>query len=270
MSILKRMGNVIRSNVNDILDKAEDPKKILDQTILDMQGDHKSAKKALVETLALLKQAEKQNETFQSQASEWEQKAMIALKAGNEDLARQSLEKKQKAEESFAESSKGLADHRAQVDSLKSNLKLLESKINEAKSKRDELVARLQAADMKKKQAAIQSGDAPGSNAIQDSSAFDTFNRMVDKIENTESIVEARSELSEALGQSQDLANLDEEIKEQSADAELARLKAQLDGESGSSASSSSAPVESEKPEGDDKADAIEDELAKLRAKLDS
>lgn len=267
MSILKRMGNVIRSNVNDILDKAEDPKKILDQTILDMQGDHKTAKKALVETLAMLKQAEKQSEGFQASAAEWEQKAMIALKAGNEDLARQSLEKKQKAEESYTESTQGLAQQRAQVDQLKSNLKLLENKINEAKSKRDELLARLQAADMKKKQAAIQSGDAPGSNAVQDSSAFDTFNRMVDKIENTESIVEARSELSESLGHSQELENLDAEMKEQSADAELARLKAKLEGESGSGAQTT--PTEAQPP-ADEKADAIEDELAKLRAKLDS
>ena len=262
MSVLKRISDLVRSNVNDVLDKAEDPRKILDQTILDMQGEHKKAKKMLLETMTLLKTAEKQVEKYNKDSSDWEQKAMAALKGGNEDLARSALSEKQKAEDLATEAESGVVGQRKYVEELKIQLNALEGKIEEAKKKRDELIARMQAAEMKKKQAEGRSPDGRR-DYVNESSAFDTFNRMVEKIENSEAEVEARSEL---LGNHDPVAEaeLEKTLKEQSADEALAALKAKMGGSTEASTPPAEAP-----PADDPKASAIEDELAALRAKLD-
>lgn len=261
MSIFKRISDLVRSNVNDALDKAEDPRKVLEQTIIDMEADHKKARQKLLESMTLTKQTEKQAENLRKSATEWEAKAMAALKAGNEELARSALGEKQKTEELAAEAEHGVAAQRQSTEDLKAQIKNLEDKIGEAKRKKDELVARLNAADMQKKQAAIRNGTAPGANAVGDTTAFDTFNRMVEKIENTEAEAEARHEL---LGDKS--PEVDMELKkisaQQTADDALAALKAKMGG-----SSTSTAPAAEAKP-ADPKAGAIEDELAALKAKL--
>lgn len=263
MSLLKRLSDLIRSNVNDALDKAEDPRKILEQTILDMEGEHKKAKKMLLETLTLLKQSEKQAETYKKQSSDWESKAMAALKSGSEDLARQALQEKQRCDDLLGEAERGVEQQKAYTEELKKSVSQLEAKIGEAKKKRDELVARLSAAEMKKKQADIRNGEVPGKDYIRDSSAFDTFDRMVGKIEQSEAEVEARQELLGDRAPEVEL-ELNKQLESQGADAALEALKAKMTGNGGAPA------TPSEPPKGDDpKAKAIEDELAALRAKLD-
>jgi len=269
MSLFKRMSDLIRSNVNDALDAAEDPKKILDQTILDMQGEHKKAKKMLLETMTLLKQSEKQAANYEKQGTEWEQKAMAALKGGNEELARQALAEKQKVDDLAAEATAGITQQNAYTEELKNNLTQLEQKIEQAKGKRDELVARLNAAEMKKKQAAIHSG-GDASATVNDNTAFDTFDRMVERIENKEAELEARQELMGDLSPeaTQELAELDKLNKASAADDMLAQLKAKMSADSGETAAPAAAPA-AEPAATDDKASSIEDELAALRSKLD-
>jgi len=263
MSVIKRISDLVRSNVNDVLDRAEDPRKILDQTILDMQTEHKKAKKMLLETMTLLKTAEKQTEKYEAASHEWEQKAMAALKGGNEELARSALTEKQKAADLAVEARDGVEGQRKYVDELKAQLGALDSKIEEAKKKRDELIARMQAAEMKKKQVDARTGDGPGTDYVNESNAFDTFNRMVDKIENSEAEVAARAEL---MGDHDPVAELElqKTLEAHSADEALAALKAKM------GSSDSAIPAAAPTPAADDgKSDAIEDELAKLRAKLD-
>jgi len=259
VSIFKRLGDLVRSNVNEALDKAEDPRKVLEQTILDMEGDHKTAKQKLLESMTLLKQTEKQADNMRKTAADWEQKAMAALKANSEELARTALGEKQKTEELANEATAGVAAQKQSTEDLKGQIKMLEEKIGEAKRKKDELIARLNAADMTKKQAAIRAGTAPGANAVGDTNAFDTFNRMVEKIENTEAEAEARHEL---LGEKS--PEIDMELKKitekQTGDDALAALKAKM-------SAGSSPPPAAAKP-ADPKAGAIEDELAALKAKL--
>lgn len=264
MSLLKRLGNLIRSNVNDALDKAEDPRKILEQTILDMANEHKNAKKRLVETLTMQKQAERQVETYRKAATDWEAKAMAALKQGNEDLARQALAEKSKSDDLLKEAEAGVQQQQAYTEELKKSLTQLDAKITEAKGKRDELLARLSAAEMKKKQADIRSGVGAGQSATADASAFDTFERMVAKIENSEAELEARKELLGTADPSA-LAELDQQIKANSADDALEALKAKMTANGGSSAPPPAATPSAEEP----KASQIDDELAKLRAKLE-
>ena len=170
MSIFKRISNVVRSNVNSALDAAEDPRKVLEQTILDMEGEYKRAKQKLLESMTLLKQTEKQADTYRKQGVEWEHKAMAALKGGSDDLARTALGEKAKLDSMALEAETGVASQKGGNDQLKEQIVGLERKIMEAKSKKDELIARLNAADMMKKQAVIASGGNPTS----DPTAFDT------------------------------------------------------------------------------------------------
>ncbi len=269
MSLFKRIANVVRSNVNDVLDKAEDPRKILDQTILDMQKEHKRAKQKLIETMTLQKQSEKQAETLGKQAAEWEHKAMAALKAGDESLARQALTEKQKVEEMAQEATAGSAQQKGFTEELKRNVKALEEKIEEAKKKRDELIARLKAAEMKKKQASMSESGGT-SDAVSDSSAFDTFDRMVERIERSEAEVEAHKELMGVTANEVD-GQLEAHYKQKTEDDLLAQLKAKMDAENGPAAAP--APAAAAAPAADDaagdKSAAIDDELAALRAKLD-
>jgi phage shock protein A len=258
VSIFKRISDLVKSNVNDALDKAEDPRKVLEQTILDMEGEHKKAKQKLLESMTLTKQTEKQAENMKKTAVDWEQKAMAALKSGNEDLARKALNEKQTTETLANEAETGVAAQKQSTEDLKTQIKLLEDKIGEAKRKKDELLARLNAAEMQKKQAAVRSGAS--TTAVTDSSAFDTFNRMVEKIENSEAEAEARKEL---LGDKS--PEIDMELKKltaaQGADDALAALKAKM-----TTTPTASAPPPA-KP-ADPKAAAIDDELAALKAKL--
>lgn len=266
MSLLKRIGNLIRSNVNDALDKAEDPRKILEQTILDMAEEHKNAKKRLIETLALQKQAERQVDGYKKSGADWEAKAMAALKAGNEDLARTALTEKGKVDELLREAESGVTQQQTYTEELKRSLAQLDAKINEAKSKRDELLARLSAAEMKKKQADLRQGVGAGANALADGSSFDTFERMVAKIENSEAEIEARRELLGDASADAAMAELDREVKQSSAEEALAALKAKM--ASGSGAAPAETPAN---PSANAEAglSAVDDELAKLRAKLE-
>jgi phage shock protein A len=261
VSIFKRISDLVRSNVNDALDKAEDPRKVLEQTIIDMEGDHKKAKQKLLESMTLTKQTEKQAENYRKAAMDWEAKAMAALKSGNEDLARQALAEKQKSDELANEAETGVAAQRQSTEDLKAQIKNLEDKIGEAKRKKDELIARLNAADMQKKQAAIRSGTSTDTNAVGDTSSFDTFNRMVEKIENSEAEAEARRELLGSKAPEVDM-ELKKITAQQTADDALAALKAKM-----TAGSTSSTPAAAAKP-ADPKAGAIEDELAALKAKL--
>jgi phage shock protein A len=253
VSIFKRISDVVRSNVNSAIDAAEDPRKVLEQTIIDMEGEHKKAKQKLLESMTLLKQAEKQTEKYKKEGPEWEFKAMAALKAGNDDLARTALSEKAKVDAMASESEANVTVSKAANEGLKEQIIGLERKIEEAKGKKDELIARLNAADMKKKQASM----AGGGSAASDSTAFDTFDRMVNKIENSEAEVEARQEL---MGTSPAVDfELQKLAKAQAGEDALAALKAKM---GASAATPAAAPAAAAG------GSAIDDELAKLKAKL--
>jgi phage shock protein A len=256
VSIFKRISDVVRSNVNSALDAAEDPRKVLEQTILDMEGEHKKAKQKLLEAMTLLKQAEKQTENYKKQAVDWEQKAMAALKAGSDDLARQALTEKGKMDALALESETGVATQKIANDHLKEQIVGLERKIDEAKSKKDELIARLNTADLKKKQAAMAGGGA----ASSDTTAFDTFDRMVSKIENSEAEVEARAELMGDNNPAIDY-ELQKLAKAQQGQDALEALKAKMAAASAPPAPAAPAPAAA--PDS-----GIDDELARLKAKL--
>jgi phage shock protein A len=159
-----------------------------------------------------------------------------------------------------AEAEAGVAAQKQSTEDLKVQIKNLESKIEDAKRKKDELISRLNTAEMQKKQAAIVSGST--TSAVNDGSAFDTFNRMVEKIENSEAEADARTELLGTKSPEVDL-ELQKLTKQQTADDALAALKAKMNP---GAAAAPAAPAAPATP--DPKAAAIDSELDALKKKL--
>jgi phage shock protein A len=220
MGIFGRLGALLKSNVNDLINRAEDPEKMLTQMLLDMQGQLVEAKKQVAVAIADEKRLKKQLDTETQSAQEWEKKAMLAIKASNDDLARQALVRQQehaKLAEGYQTQWEG---QRAAVEQLKTSLQGLNSKIEEAKRKKNLLVARAKRAEAQKTIADTMHG-------LQDTSAFETMARMEAKIDQLEATNEATYELAaETSGD-----KLDEQFKQLGtvqAEDSLAALKAKM------------------------------------------
>ena len=252
MGLFDRIGRVVKANINDLVNKAEDPEKILEQSIADMQEDLVQLRQAVATAIATQKRSEKQYQQADKEANTWYQRAQLALQKGDENLARQALQRK-KTHSETAETIKAQLDQQtAQVDTLKRNLVGLEGKISEAKTKKNMLKARAQAA-----KANEQLNNTLGS--LNTSGSMAAFERMEEKVLQ----MEARSQAAAELGST----GLEEEFAMLEAgsgvDDELAAMKAQLTGGSTSQGQLPASGASSEKKSSSD------DELEKLRAELD-
>ncbi|GAA6755209.1 phage-shock protein [Thermus sp. 2.9] len=142
MTLLDRIGRLIRANLNELLRRAEDPEKILEQALLDMKEALKEAREQVAAALAEGKRLEREVESHEKEAALWEEKAKEALKAGREDLAKEALRRRKRALD-LAEGFKGqLAEHKALTERLMTQLKALEAKIDEAEARKKLLLAR--------------------------------------------------------------------------------------------------------------------------------
>jgi len=189
MALLERVTTLIRANLNDLIDKAEEPEKMIKQVILDMQNQLLQVKTQVAIAMADQHLLMKKQTEHEQQAEEWVRKAELAVEKGQDDLARAALERSMTARnmaESFAEQ---VADQTAQVDNLKTALRKLELKLTEAKSKSDVLMAqhRRSRALGKASDARLKIGD--GSKAA-------AFDRVRDKVQHAEALGHAKSELA--------------------------------------------------------------------------
>ena len=190
MGIFSRLAQLIKSNINDLISKSEDPEKMLNQVVLDMNNQLVEAKKQVASSIADEKRLFKQAEQEQANAAEWERRAMMALRAGNEELAREALARK-KEHDTLAETFKTQwQKQKDAVDKLKTALRMLNDKIEEAKRKKNVLVAR-------KKRAEAQKAIQETMSGLKDQSAFETFDRMAQKIDQIEAEAEAGEEIAE-------------------------------------------------------------------------
>jgi phage shock protein A len=253
MGLFDRIGRVVKANINDLVNKAEDPEKILEQAILDMQEDLVQLRQAVATAIATQKRSQKQYEQAQTEANTWQQRAMLALQKGDEELARQALQRKKTNSETADAMKAQLDQQTTQVDSLKRNLIGLESKISEAKTKKNMLKARAQAA-----KANEQLQNTIGS--LNANSAMGAFDRMEEKVLQMEARSQAAAELGSS-GLEQQFALLE---AGSSVDDELAAMKQQL--LTGGSAAQGQLPASGATS---GKKTAVDDELEKLRAELD-
>lgn len=223
MGIFARLGTLIKSNINDLISRAENPEKMLNQVLLDMQQQLVEAKKAVAVAIADEKKLQKQYNVELDKAKEWERKAMVAVRAGDDALARQALVRKQEHETISTQFQQQWIAQKQAVDKLKDALRLLNQKIEEAKRKKNILIAR-------KKRAEAQQQIAATMSSLGDTSAFDTFERMADQITMLEAEAEAGAELAgELSGDALEAKFLQLETSAGSGtDDELAELKAKM------------------------------------------
>ncbi|CAN5827473.1 PspA/IM30 family protein [soil metagenome] len=189
MGIFSRLGTLIKSNINDLITKAEDPEKMLSQVLMEMQHQLVEAKKAVAVAIADEKKLQKQYAAETDKGKEWERKAMVAVRAGDDGLARQALARKQEHETISSQFQQQWVSQKSAVEKLKDALRLLNNKIEEAKRKKNILIAR-------KKRAEAQQQIANTMQGLGDTSAFDTFDRMAERIQLMEAEAEAGAELA--------------------------------------------------------------------------
>ncbi|MGI0490889.1 PspA/IM30 family protein [Alkalinema pantanalense CENA528] len=262
MGLFDRVSRLVRANLNDAVSKAEDPEKILDQALMDMQEDLVNMKQAVASAIATQKRTEQQVANNQRESDTWQQRAQLALQKGDENLAREALMRKKSFTEAATTLSQQLSQQATQVDALKRNLIALEGKISEAKTKKDMLKARAAAAKANEQ---LQSTV----NSMSTGSAMAAFERMEDKVLQMEARSQAAAELAGANLEAQFLS-----LESGDVDLELEAMKAQLLG--GTSAqtqqqlpqqATAGAPVPGAKAAPQDKA--IDAELEALKTQLD-
>jgi len=216
MGLFERIMRVIRSQINSLVSKAEDPEKILEQAVMDMQTDLIQVRQAVAQAIATQKRTERQYEQAKSTADEWYKRAQLALQKGDEHLAKEALTRRQSYQQT-ANSLKGQIDSQQEiVAQLKNNMRGLESKIAEAKTKKDLYIARARSA-----QASEKLSEMLGS--LNTSSAMSAFERMEEKVME----LEARSEAIASLG-SDDLEKQFSALESNNIDNELAAMKQQM------------------------------------------
>lgn len=190
MGIFSRLAQLIKSNLNDLISKSEDPEKMLNQVVLEMNNQLAEAKKQVASSIADEKRLGKQLDQEVANAAEWERRAMMAVRAGNEELAKDALARKRE-HDGLAATYKDQHDKQKNaVEQLKRALRMLNDKIEEAKRKKNVLVAR-------KKRAEAQKAIQETMHGLKDVSAFETFDRMSAKIDQIEAEAEAATEVQE-------------------------------------------------------------------------
>jgi phage shock protein A len=188
MALLERVATLIRANLNDLVDKAEDPEKMIKQVILDMQNQLLQVKTQVAIAIAdqhLLEKKQKENE---EKVSEWTRKAELAVGKKEDDLARAALHRVESYRELAGSFAQQVGDQKAQVENLKTALRKLEQKLDEAQAKSDLLIAQHRRA-----RAVGKAHDAR--TAIGDNSKGAAFDRMKRKVAHHEAVSQAKSEL---------------------------------------------------------------------------
>jgi phage shock protein A len=192
MGIFQKLSTLLRSNINDAIAQAENPEKMLNQVLIDMREQLAKAKQEVAIAIADERKLRAQVEDEQKSAHDWEKRAMLAIGEGRDDLAKQALLRQQEHTERALSLDETWRKHSAETEKLKEALRALNDKIEEAKRKKNLLVAKQKRAQAQKRIHETMSG-------LSDQSAFETFERMAEKIEDTERRTLASAEVAEAL-----------------------------------------------------------------------
>ena len=254
MGLFDRLSRVVRANLNDMVSKAEDPEKVLEQAVIDMQEDLVQLRQAVARSIAEQKRTEQRYNQDLAEANKWEQRAKLALSKGDENLAREALTRKKSYTDTATALKQQLDQQSGQVESLRRNLVALEGKISEAKTKKNMLQARAIAA---KANAELQKT----LGNIDVNSATVAFERMEAKVLDMEARSEAIGELG-GYGIENQFAQLE---SGSDVDDELAMMKAQMiEGSKPQGALPQASETKSSTP-----VDSVVDaELEELRSKL--
>src|SRR5579872_1041322 len=188
MALLERVSTLVRANINDLVDKAEDPEKMIKQVILDMENQLLQVKTQVAISIADQHVLEKKQQENADNERQWMRRAEMAVDKGDESLARSALERSMSYKNMAESFTQQVEDQKAQVENLKTALLKLQQKLVEAQSKSDMLIAqhRRSRAMGKANEAGLAMGDDSKSAA---------FDRMKAKVQHTEAATQAKSEL---------------------------------------------------------------------------
>jgi phage shock protein A len=189
MGLLERVSTLIRANINDAIDRAEDPEKMIKQVILDMENQYMQVKTQVAVSIADQHMLEKKLKENEDAGADWMRKAERSVDKGQDDLARAALDRYQTSQRLALSYREQVDDQKAQVEALKGALMKLEQKLDEAKSKRELLLARHRRSIALGKAARAQ-------NALGNNAKSATFDRLKDRVNHTEAIAAAEVELA--------------------------------------------------------------------------
>ncbi len=224
MGIWDRFTTLLKSNINDLISKAENPEKMLDQIVVDMKTQLQRAKQQVAAAIADEKRLKDQAESEYKAAQDWEQKAMLAIKEGRDDLAKQALVRQS---EHFAHAQQletTWQAHQTETEKLKNSLRDLNDKIEEAKRKKNLLLAR-------QRRAQAQARINETMSSMSEKSAFDAFARMEERIDQNERMLKASTEIDEEFTGDRlqhDFKQLEKVAGSASADQQLLALKQKM------------------------------------------
>ena len=224
MGIFDRLSTFVRSNINDMISRAEDPEKMLNQILIDMRSQLAKAKQQVATAIADEKRLKDQAEVEYKQAADWENKAMLAIKEGRDDLAKQALMRQGEHMSHGQQLETTWETHRLETEKLKNSLRDLNDKIEEAKRKKNLLIARQRRAQAQKRIAETMS-------SMSEKSAFEAFARMEERIETNERQLKASIEIEEEFTGdrlAQDFKQLEKGAASASVDVQLLALKQKM------------------------------------------
>ncbi|MDZ8184262.1 MAG: PspA/IM30 family protein [Nostoc sp. ChiSLP02] len=217
MELMKRILRVIRANLNSLTNSAEDPEKILEQTVMEMQENLVQLRQGVAQAIATQKRTERQAAAADGQAEEWYRRAQLALRQGSEVLAREALTKRQAYKETATSLYNQVQEQNEIVARLKKDMRSLELKIAEAKTKKDMYIARARSAEASYRLQEMLDG-------VSATSSLNAFERMEEKVLQIEAKSEAIAQLS-----SDDLETRFASLEStNNVDAELAAMKVQV------------------------------------------
>lgn len=219
MSIFERITDLVKSNINDLIDKAENPEKMVKQIIIDMEEQLRKSTQGLGTAMGSLNQVKKQLENAKEQSSVWQSKAKTCLEQGNEELAKKALENKVQQDKMVKQYQEMCTSMETQVNEIKSQVDILKQKLEEARSKQAMLVARSQMADAKSQMAKTLGN-------MDSKSAFAKMDKMEQKVAQKESDADAFAEVSGMQETNSDpFINME---KENAINEELEKLKKEM------------------------------------------
>jgi len=237
MGIFDRFSSLLKSNINDLISRAEDPEKMLTQILADMRGQLVKAKQQVASAIADEKRLRDQADAEYKQAQDWERRAMLAVQEGRDDMAKQALVRQGEHMSHGQQLEQTWEQHRLETEKLKNSLRDLNDKIEEAKRKKNLLIAR-------QRRAQAQQRIAETMSSLSEKSAFEAFARMEERIETNERQIRAHAEIEEEFTGDrlqQDFKQLEKGAVASSVDNQLLALKQKMGLLPGSSAGQSKA-----------------------------
>lgn len=226
MGIFSRLNRVIKSNLNALIDQAEDPDKMIGQTVVDMKAALKRARRDLIEAMGTAKRLDNKERELEKEAADWERKAILALEREDDDLAREALRRKARTLDEVEKVRARAAEQSTAAEAMRAQLERVEEKLDDLKSRQKTLAAQVRQARHQRPDPGLPMGERLGGGAFSD------LDRMADQIDQLDAEVEAhqilddprRSELDARLGA------LGSDEADGDIEDELAALKAKLNG----------------------------------------